>query len=269
MQNKINNNFNSLSYILLIFSIIFIFIGYIGINSNIESNKIISSIVDYILNNKFLDGLFGNMVRNIYSGPMVLIIDMRYVPDVKSFGIINFIFGFIFICLFIYNSNYKLNILISNYLRSKFKFNYNVIILSIIILSGLILRFNNFNHQIDGLHSMKQSEIAANVYHYINDGFEIKETLLAKNSDLNFISFPFYQWLIVILVKATNLDIIIAGKIINILFYILTCILLINLLKILKFNENVIIFSVFIYAWTPLNIFFERTIHPDPMVVYF
>lgn len=239
---------------------------YSGFNLYIDGGiyDFLFNILLWINNLSFLKGFDYIQLANKF-------FNVRFAPLTKLAGILFIINGigiFYFIILsLLKNKNSILNKLYGIKLFANQNLHKYSIIL-IFLISIFILSLN-FNGEIARINSFKQAEVASNISYYVNTGFTIEETLFNKNIDLKFFSYPFYQYLVATLCKISGMTVTQSGRLINIFFFAITFFLFLKLFNILKVNKSIQLISIFLFAFSPLVLYYYRSVHPDPMAIFF
>lgn len=248
--------------------IIFILFGtyFIYLAGRILSGLSIKKYVINFFQNLFISDINLSQIKSIIDQ----YIDIRFLPDENFLACCLFILG---ISIFILSTGIFIKNISENENFSSSKFFDNRKLSSIIILFSLIFSlvylFQNFNGPISRFNSFKQTEVASNIYHYVNNGFGLKEYLLNDNEDLKFFSFPFYQWTAALICKLFNLQVEQGGRLLNILIFFFTYLLFFKLIKLFNIKPVLIALVLFIFSTSPLVIYYYRSVHPDPMAIFF
>ncbi|ROL61785.1 hypothetical protein D9V86_04015 [Bacteroidetes/Chlorobi group bacterium ChocPot_Mid] len=161
-----------------------------------------------------------------------------------------------------------------NYFRElNFKLDNNRKILAtiiiLILLSSIFYLFIDFNEHIARINSFKQADVAGNIHFYVEDGITLEEKMFNKNINLKISNYPFYQWVCAVIVKISGLDIEQSGRLFNIIIFVLTFILFYNLLNYLKVDKLNIILILLLFSFSPLGLYYYRSVHPDPLSIFF
>jgi hypothetical protein len=158
--------------------------------------------------------------------------------------------------------------------------NYNeYIILSFILLLGFSLRLYKISNPVADWHSWRQADTASVTRIYTEEGINLLfpryydissiQTGIYNPEGLRFVEFPLYNYVHALFVKnidAFSLDT--WGRLLSV-FYTLMSAVFIFLIGRQYINKNGGLLASFIYLTLPYNIYFSRTILPEPMAVMF
>jgi 4-amino-4-deoxy-L-arabinose transferase-like glycosyltransferase len=150
-----------------------------------------------------------------------------------------------------------------------------VLLLGILLLS-LAARLYHFNFPMADLHSWRQADTAAvarnltrfnlDVLHPRIDSHVSIDGIGRDNTQMyHFAEFPIYQWFVAVGSFVTG-DIITSGRAVSIVSSLISIVFLYLLCR-RFYSENVSLFAAFIFGILPYNIFWSRTILPDPMML--
>lgn len=148
------------------------------------------------------------------------------------------------------------------------------IILFFIILIALVLRLYKINIPLADFHSWRQADTAAVSRNFIRYGFDLLhpryddlssiQSGLENPQGYRMVEFPLYNTFSAYLVKVVpQLDVVIASRIINIFFTLLT-ISVIYYLGLKEVNREVAFFSALTFSIMPFFVFYTRIILPEP-----
>lgn len=151
--------------------------------------------------------------------------------------------------------------------------------LFLILVLGFIVRFYRLNFPLADWHSWRQADTASVTRRYLQEGIDL---LHPRYDDLSsipsgksnpqgwrFVEFPLYNLLHVFLTKSFGfLSLEAWGRVLSNLFSLGSLLLLFFLVKELV-DEKTALLSSFFFAFLPFNIFYSRTILPEPMMVCF
>ncbi len=139
--------------------------------------------------------------------------------------------------------------------------------LTAVILIGLCLRINHFYHNIDGPHVFRQTMMTSNIYYFFFFFISTTTELFAKNHTHKIFDFPIYQQLATGIVILFKLEIVQAGRVLNIFIYLLTTLVLYELMVFLHLNRRLILIVIFLFSLSPLSVFYSRAVIPDNLPV--
>ena len=153
----------------------------------------------------------------------------------------------------------------------------HLILLIIIILGAITTRLYKFDNPIADWHAWRQADTAAVSQNFIKHGFDILHPTYNDISNIQsgkdnpngyrFVEFPIYNVSQAGFYKIFgNLTIVQWGRIVSIISSILS-LLFIYLLVRKYANTTAALFSAAFYAFLPFNIYYGRSILPDPTMV--
>jgi uncharacterized membrane protein len=150
-------------------------------------------------------------------------------------------------------------------------------LLSLIIILAFLLRLYRINYPLADWHSWRQADTSAVTRNFIKEKIDL---LHPKFDDLSsipsgkpnpqgyrFVEFPVYNFISAIFYQAFDwFEIEILQRLISILFSLFSLILIYKIT--IKFTDSkTALLSSFFFAVLPFNIFYSRTILPEPMMV--
>jgi hypothetical protein len=157
------------------------------------------------------------------------------------------------------------------------------IILVVFLIIGIAVRSYKINSPIADWHSWRQADTAAVARNFIKSGINL---LYPKFDDLSsipsgidnpegyrFVEFPIYNLAHALSFKVNAaidgpLNFEAAGRLVNLLLWVWAGYFLYQIVR-KKTNWTTAIFSLFFFLFLPYNIFYSRTILPDPSMVFF
>ncbi len=145
----------------------------------------------------------------------------------------------------------------------------NSIILLLIIFLGVCLRLININSPLTDWHSWRQTFSAMISRNFYENGYKILYPQIdynGKSPGYVPLEFPIYQFIVALLYKLFGFQEWL-GKLISIIFSIGTMLLLFFLTRI-YFGEKVALYSVSVFAFLPLSIFYSQTFMPESMLIF-
>lgn len=165
-------------------------------------------------------------------------------------------------------------------LSNKKLFYLKIIVLVLIFAVGLILRLYRFNGPIADWFSWRQADTSAVSRNFVSGGFDLLHPRFDDLSNVpsgiydnpqgyRFVEFPIYNIFQAGLFKtAGHFTIEEWGRLVTIFFSLLSALFL---LLIVKRRDSFLsgILTAFFFLFLPFNIFYGRTILPDPMMVAF
>ncbi len=138
----------------------------------------------------------------------------------------------------------------------------------IVVSIGITFRFQDFNHDIDGMHTFRQSHVASNIELLMKDGIFSSPNMYAKNNSYKFFDYPLYQQIVAVLCNSFDTPVVQTGRVFNIIIYLLNSLIFWGILRIrCKFSERVAFVTILLYSVSPLSIFYERAIIPDNLAI--
>jgi hypothetical protein len=153
----------------------------------------------------------------------------------------------------------------------------HLILLIIIILGAITTRAYKFDNPIADWHAWRQADTSSVSRNFIKNGFDILHPRYNDISNIQsgkdnpngyrFVEFPIYNIFQASLYKIFgNLTLIQWGRIVSIISSILSLLFIYLLVK--KYaNTTAALFSAAFYAFLPFNIYYGRSILPDPTMV--
>ncbi len=154
-------------------------------------------------------------------------------------------------------------------LTNRKKLFYNLIIFILFII-GAILRLSNFNNDIDKKIIFRQSHIATNIYFLQQNGLFTTPEIFTKNMPNKIFDTPIYQILVAIVSNISNLKIVQAARVTNVLIFLGLYLIIYFILKnIFKEKIYTIIFCLTFFVFSPFNKFYNRALLPDNLGVLF
>ncbi|MDO8621218.1 MAG: glycosyltransferase family 39 protein [Candidatus Levybacteria bacterium] len=153
------------------------------------------------------------------------------------------------------------------------------LILFLILIGGFIVRFYNFSSPVADWHSWRQSDTSAVSRNFIKFGFDILHprfddlsngvSLIDNPNGHRFVEFPIYNVFQAGLFKfSAHWTLEEWGRIVTI-FSSLTAVVFLYLLLKKHISARAGLIGAFFYAFVPYNIYFSRTILPDPLMIAF
>lgn len=169
-----------------------------------------------------------------------------------------------------------MNSKIIHILRSKF---FEYILLTIVLVSGFVVRLYGINNPVADWHSWRQADTASVSRVYLEQGINLLipryhdissiQTSFFNPNGYRMVEFPFYNALNAILAKAfTSISLEVWARLLTITIA-LTSAFFLYLIGKRVMGKGVGLLSAFFYLFIPYNIFFTRTILPDPLGVMF
>ena len=144
------------------------------------------------------------------------------------------------------------------------------LILFLIILLGLFLRVYHLDYPYLDHNSWRQTDVASFAENFYNHDFNILKPEVNWNGKENSIlglEFQITPWLTSILYLFLGIKDWV-GRIIPIIFSLLSLIYIYKLIE-LYHNFKVALFSTFVFAILPLNVFFSRVLMPESGMIFF
>jgi len=154
---------------------------------------------------------------------------------------------------------------------------FEILLLVIILFLGFIVRLYRFNGPIADWHSWRQADTSAVSRNFVQNGFDL---LHPKFEDLSnvpsglenpngyrFVEFPIYNVLQAVGSKLSNaLTLEEWGRLVTILASLFSSLFLFFLVK-KRFGRIAAFLTTFFFLFLPFNIYYSRTILPDPSMV--
>lgn len=150
--------------------------------------------------------------------------------------------------------------------------------LSIILLGGFLVRIYKIDSPIADWHSWRQADTAAVTRNFIKEGFNplypkyddmsgVAEKAIPNPNRFRFVEFPIYNIAVYPLYKIFGINDSL-HRLVSILFSLGSSIFLFFILgKYLSFALKML--AVLVFTFLPFNVFFSRTILPEPALVFF
>jgi len=157
------------------------------------------------------------------------------------------------------------------------------LLLAIILIAGIAVRIYKINSPIADWHSWRQADTAAVARNFVKFGVDL---LHPKFDDLSsipsgidnpegyrFVEFPIYNLAHAVTFKVSAaigrpLNFEGSGRLVSSLFWVLSGYFLYEIIR-KKTNWLTAVFALFFFLFLPYNIFYSRTILPDPSMVFF
>jgi hypothetical protein len=150
--------------------------------------------------------------------------------------------------------------------------------LTILIVSGFLVRLHRIDAPLADWHSWRQADTAAVSRNFIKKGYDVlhprfddlsnQVSRLENPQGYRFVEFPFYNLIHAFLTQsfpARSLEW--WGRMISILFSLGSVLILYFLVK--KYlGQQTAFLSAFFFAFLPFNIYYSRVILPEPMMVF-
>lgn len=152
--------------------------------------------------------------------------------------------------------------------------------LAIIFFAGFFVRMYRFNNPIADWHSWRQADTAAVTRNFVKEGYtplfpkfdalnSLNEKQLPNPKRYFFAEFPIYNSIVYFAYSGFgHFTIEQWGRLVSIFASSLTSVVLYFLVKEYS-SKRVALFSSFIFAFLPYNIYYGRVIMPDPMHILF
>lgn len=139
----------------------------------------------------------------------------------------------------------------------------------LIIAVGIGLRLQHGLHgPIEGHHAFRQSHVASNIDYYLRDGLGIPGEMYAKNNRDRVFDFPLYQFLTVGLTEGSELDPVVAGRLVNLALFGALVAVLALLLRQQSVPAGVALLTLWLIAVSPLKIYYDRGLIPDNLAIF-
>lgn len=156
---------------------------------------------------------------------------------------------------------------------------FEYILLTVVILTGFLVRLYKINNPVADWHSWRQADTAAVTRNYINNGinllvpkFDDISSIQSRLLNLNgyrMVEFPFYNAIAALAYNAySNLSLEVWSRLVTIICALITSFFLYLIGKKYLGKWGGVL-SAFFYLFIPFNIYFTRVILPDPMGVMF
>ncbi len=151
------------------------------------------------------------------------------------------------------------------------------ILLAVILLVGFAVRLYRFNNPIADWHSWRQADTSAVSRNFVKNSFDVLHPRFDDLSNVpsgldnpqgyRFVEFPIYNIKQAFLFKTLGLFTLEEwGRLISIFAYVCSSLFL-YLLVSRHSNKTIGLLSAFFYTFIPYNIYYGRTILPDPLMV--
>ena len=156
---------------------------------------------------------------------------------------------------------------------------FEYIILTIILISGFLVRLYKIGSPVADWHSWRQADTASVTRNYVNDGLNLLypkyhdissiQTGYLNFEGLRLVEFPifnFFHFSLVKILPSLSLDV--SGRLISIIFSVFSgfFLFLIGKRYLGKWGG---LLSSFFFLFIPFNIYFSRVILPEPLCVFF
>lgn len=158
---------------------------------------------------------------------------------------------------------------------------WSFLFLSIILLGAFLVRLYKFNGPIADWHSWRQADTAAVTRNFIKFGPNIFTPRFDDLSNIpsgkdnpygyRFVEFPIYNLASLVIFKIGSflpLTVEEGGRLTSIIFSLFSIYFLFKIAKIF-WNTTIALFSAFFFAFLPYNVYYSRTILPEPALVAF
>ena len=158
-----------------------------------------------------------------------------------------------------------------NYVKFKFSLNiFSKALFLISILGIFLINILNLGNPILDEHAFRQTQTALTSYYIKKDGFKFSyETpVIGEPWSIPF-EFPLYQLIVASISKAFNYPLTNTGKLVSLLFTLLSCLPLFFTLKKLNINKNAIFFSLMLFLSSPLYLFWSGTFMIETLALFF
>lgn len=158
-----------------------------------------------------------------------------------------------------------------NYMKFKFSLNiFSKALFLISIFGILLINIINLGNPILDEHAFRQTQTALTSYYIKQDGFKFSyETPVVGEPWSIPFEFPLYQLIVARLSKTFNYPLTNTGKLVSLLFTLLSCFPLFFLLKKLNINKNAIFFSLMLFLSSPLYLFWSGTFMIETLALFF
>ncbi|MBI1863083.1 glycosyltransferase family 39 protein [Candidatus Microgenomates bacterium] len=156
--------------------------------------------------------------------------------------------------------------------RKKHNVLLNILLLGVIVLSAIILRWQNITAPLADFHSWRQADTAAVARNYVRDGIDLFHpkyddlSNIQSGTDnpqgLRMVEFPLYNAVIAMFAHIPGLSVEVAGRIVT----ILSSVVVIVVIYLLCLEESGIITAVaagLLYAIFPFFVYFSRVVLPE------
>ena len=119
-------------------------------------------------------------------------------------------------------------------------------------------------------HGFRQTQTALTSFYLKKDGFSFSydTPVLGKSWSIPF-EFPIYQEIVALVSNFLNISLTIVGRVISLLFTVMSCIPIYLTLNFLGFSKRVILFSLSLFLSTPLYIFWSGTFMMESTALFF
>lgn len=157
---------------------------------------------------------------------------------------------------------------------------YKILILLVILLGGFLLRLYKFNNPIADWFSWRQADTSAVSRNFVTSGFDLLHPRFDDLSNVpsgihdnpegfRFVEFPIYNvFQAGLFISVGHFTLEEWGRLVTIFFSLLSAIFIFLIVK-KKYSFLSAILATFFFVFLPFNIFYGRTILPDPMMVAF
>lgn len=136
----------------------------------------------------------------------------------------------------------------------------------------LIVFLNTFKISLPILeeHSFRQTQTALTAYYLKLDGFKFgyETPVVGEPWSIPF-EFPIYQWIVANISSYTDIQLTVAGRIVNLFFVILCCVPIWRGLKLLNIKEEAIYCSLILFLTAPTYLFWAGTFMIEGAALFF
>lgn len=160
--------------------------------------------------------------------------------------------------------------------RKKHNVLLNALLLAVIIIAGLILRWQNLMTPLADFHSWRQADTAAVARNYIRDGIDLFHPKYDDLSNIQsgsdnpngyrMVEFPLYNAATAIVGMIPRVPVEVAGRLVS----ILSSLIVIAIIYFLVLEERGVIAAAaagFVYALFPFFVYFSRVVLPESMAL--
>lgn len=157
-----------------------------------------------------------------------------------------------------------------------------IITITILLIIGFIVRLYGINNPVADWHSWRQADTASVTRNFINDGINLLHPTFHDFSNIpsgkdnpqgwRMVEFPIYNAITATIYKNINflnLTPEVVGRLINIIFSLSSAILIYFIIFDLTNSFLPSLLGLTIFLFLPFNIFYSRTILPEPTGVFF
>jgi 4-amino-4-deoxy-L-arabinose transferase-like glycosyltransferase len=144
----------------------------------------------------------------------------------------------------------------------------------ILLLFGVVylaaLTLGNLSNPILDEYGFRQTQTAITSYYFIQDGYKLAyETPVVGYPWSIPFEFPIYQALVSFSVKVFSIPLTEAGRLLSLIFFLLTVFLLVRILKILNFSKNMAYVAAAVLVTSPLYLFYSGTFLIEAAALFF